>query len=33
MSLSKSIRDILVPLSEYPSIQDNATLHDAFSVL
>lgn len=31
--LKNRVRDILVPLTEYPSIRDNATLRDAFAVL
>ncbi len=33
MSLSTTIRDIYVPLREYPNIRDTATLKDAFAVL
>lgn len=33
MSLSRTIRDICVPLSEYPHVRDTATLRDAFVVL
>lgn len=33
MPLSKSIKDICVPLAEYPHLQDRATLKDAFTVL
>lgn len=31
--LEKRVRDILVPLTEYPNILDTATLRDAFAVL
>jgi CBS domain-containing protein len=33
MSLSLPIRDICVPLSEYPHVADTSTLRDAFAVL
>ncbi len=33
MPLSKTLRDICVPLSEYPNLSDTATLHDAFAAL
>ena len=33
MPLSQSIREIFVPLDEYPNIRDDATLQDAFAVL
>lgn len=33
MPLSKTIRDIMVPLAEYPHLYDNATLKDAFATL
>lgn len=33
MSLSQTIRDIYVPLSEYPQLAETATLRDAFEVL
>jgi len=31
--LDNLVRDILVPLTDYPSIRDSATLRDAFAVL
>jgi CBS domain-containing protein len=31
--LTKTIRDILVPLAEYPHLRDTATLRDAFATL
>jgi CBS domain-containing protein len=31
--LKNRVRDILVPLTEYPNIRDTATLRDAFAVL
>ena len=31
--IKNRVRDILVPLSEYPNIRDTATLRDAFAVL
>lgn len=33
MPLSKTIRDICIPLAEYPHLHDTATLKDAFAVL
>lgn len=33
MPLSRTIRDIYIPLREYPHIRDSATLNDAFAVL
>lgn len=33
MPLSKTIRDIYVPLAEYPHVYDTAALKDAFTVL
>jgi CBS domain-containing protein len=33
MPLNKTIKDICVPLSEYPHLHDTATLKDAFTVL
>ncbi|MEW5891617.1 MAG: CBS domain-containing protein [Pseudomonadota bacterium] len=33
MPLNQTIRDIMVPLAEYPHLHDNATLKDAFLVL
>lgn len=33
MPLSKTIRDICVPLSEYPNLRATSTLRDAFTVL
>jgi CBS domain-containing protein len=33
MPLSQMIRDIMVPLAEYPNLRDTATLKDAFTVL
>jgi CBS domain-containing protein len=33
MPLSRAIRDIYVPLSEYPHVPQTATLRDAFAVL
>ncbi|TCS72375.1 CBS domain protein [Sulfuritortus calidifontis] len=33
MPLSKSIKDICIPLAEYPHLQDTASLKDAFTVL
>jgi len=33
MSFSTTIRDIYVPLADYPNIRDSASLRDAFAVL
>lgn len=33
MPLTRTIREICVPLAEYPNLRDNATLRDAFAVL
>ena len=33
MPLSKTIRDICVPLAEYPNLRETATLRDAFAIL
>lgn len=33
MPLSRSVRDIHIPLAEYPNVLDTASLHDAFIVL
>jgi CBS domain-containing protein len=33
MPLSKTLKDICVPLSEYPHLRDSATLRDAFTTL
>ena len=33
MSFSRTIKDIYVPLAEYPNIRDTANLKDAFAVL
>lgn len=33
MALTRNIRDILVPLAEYPHLRDRASLRDAFTVL
>ncbi len=33
MPLTKSIKDICVPLAEYPNLRDTATLRDAFATL
>lgn len=31
--ISTCIKDVLIPLAEYPSVRDNATLRDAFAAL